>query len=83
MTYLGLLLISEKLFGKGLGRKSYQVVEDYIQRVFASNTIRLGISSDNDVTGFWRAMGFQANGHSYSWQGENKTTNVIEYDKGI
>lgn len=82
-TYLGLLLIGEHLFGKGLGRKSYELIEDYVKRAYGSKTIRLGVSDDNDVSGFWKAVGFAPNGRTYSWQGENKITNVVEYDKSL
>jgi RimJ/RimL family protein N-acetyltransferase len=83
ITYLGLLLIGEHLFGKGLGRKCFGLAEDYAKRNFGAKTIRLGISDDNDVSAFWKAMGFEANGNTYSWQGENKVTVVTEYDKEI
>ncbi len=65
ITYLGLLLISEHLFGKGLGKRCYQLVEDYVKCAFGSKVIRIGVSDDNDVSGFWRAVGFLPNGKSY------------------
>ncbi len=83
ICYLGLLLISENLFSKGLGRKSYELAEDYIFRALGCQKIRLGISNDNDVTGFWQKMGFELNGKSYEHKGENKITTVQEYEKVI
>lgn len=83
ITYLGLLLIGEHLFGQGLGRRCYELVEDYVKRSFGSKSIRLGISDSNDVSGFWIAMGFHPNGKTYSWHGEGKVTNVTEYDKNL
>ena len=83
MTYLGLLLITEDLFGRGLGRKSYQLIEDYVRRDYKSKKIRLGVSDDNDVDAFWRKMGFTPDGHTYEFKGENKTTHVVEYEKDL
>ncbi|MGE3973715.1 MAG: GNAT family N-acetyltransferase [Bdellovibrionales bacterium] len=82
-TYLGLLLIGEHLFGQGLGGKCFGLVSDYVKRSFQTKTIRLGVSDDHDVSGFWKKMGFQPNGRTYSWQGETKTSNVIEYNKDL
>lgn len=81
ITYLGLLLISEHLSGKGIGKKCFFLAEDYIRRSFGSKIIRLGVSDDNDVSGFWKSVGFIPNRKTYSWKGEAKTTNVVEYDK--
>ena len=52
-----------------------------MKRAFGSKIIRLGISDENDVSGFWKAVGFMPNGRTYSWKGEAKTTNVVEYDR--
>lgn len=81
ICYIGLLLISENLFGRGLGRKCYQLAEDYIFRALDCRRIRLGISNDNDVTVFWQKMGFEPNGSGYEWKGEEKTSVVREFEK--
>lgn len=83
MCYLGLLLITEDLFSKGLGTRVYELAEDYIKRALGCKKIRLGISDDNNVTGFWIKMGFQPNGKTYSWKGEEKTSMVSELDKEL
>lgn len=83
ITYIGLLLIAEKFFGQGLGGECYRLAEDYIKRVYKSNSIRLGVSHENDVSGYWMAMGYKPNGRTYTWQGENKTTNVTEFEKSL
>ncbi|MCE3011093.1 MAG: GNAT family N-acetyltransferase [Proteobacteria bacterium] len=83
VCYLGLLLISENLFSRGLGRKCYELAEDYILRALGCKKIRLGISNDNDVTGFWQKMGFEFNGNTYDWKGEQKTTTVREFEKDL
>jgi [ribosomal protein S5]-alanine N-acetyltransferase len=81
ICYLGLLLISESLFARGLGRTCYELAEDYILRALGCKKIRIGISNDNDVSGFWEKMGFKFNGKTYDWKGEQKTTSVREFDK--
>lgn len=45
--------------------------------------MRLGISEGNDVSTFWKKMGFAENGKTYMWKGENKTTAVVEYEKQV
>lgn len=81
ICYLGLLLIDESHFGRGLGRKCYELAEDYIKRALDCKKIKLGISDENDVSGFWSKMGFEFNGKTYEWKGEEKTANVREFEK--
>lgn len=83
ICYLGLLLISENLFSRGLGKKCYLLAEDYIFRSLGCKKIRLGVSNDNDVSEFWRKMGFEFNEKIYDWKGEHKTTTVHEFDKDL
>jgi uncharacterized cupin superfamily protein/GNAT superfamily N-acetyltransferase len=83
ICYLGLLLITEDHFSKGLGARVYRFAEDYIKRSFGCRKIRLGVSDDNDVAGFWTKMGFTLNQKTYEWKGEGKTSTVREYDKDI
>ena len=82
-TYLGLLLLTEDLHGKNLGRRCFELIEDYCVRELGTNSFRLGVSDDNDVSAYWMKMGFLANGKTYAWKGESKTTNVVEYEKAI
>jgi len=81
--YLGLLLLTEDQFGKGLGRRSFDLIEHYVKNVHGVTRIRLGISDENDVTTFWTKLGFAANGKTYAWLGENKRTTVVEYEKPL
>lgn len=83
VCYLGLLLITKENTGRGLGKKIYALAEDYIKRALECNKIVIGISDANDVSGFWQKMGYQLNGKSYEWQGENTKTTVFEYDKRL
>jgi uncharacterized cupin superfamily protein len=81
IVYLGLLLITEDLFGKDIGRRSYELIEHYVKTTFDAKVMRLGVSDDNDVSVFWKKMGFMPNGRSYTWKGERKTANVTEFEK--
>jgi len=83
ICYLGLMLITENYFAKGIGTRLYHFAEDYIKRALSYHTIRLGISDDNNVTGFWTKMGFVLNTKTYQWKGEGKTSTVREYDKKL
>jgi len=83
ICYLGLLLISDDFSGRGLGRRCHALIEDYVKRAYNCRTMRLGVSSDNDVSGFWSKLGYVANGKTYEWKGEKKTTMVREFDKEI
>jgi len=81
--YLGLLLITEDHFGKGLGSECYRFAEDYILRALQCEKILLGVAEENPVAGFWKKMGFAPNGNSYEFTGEAKVSHVKEYEKQI
>lgn len=83
IVYIGLLLVREDLQKRGYGRECYRVVEQYLSDTYHAEIIRLGVSSDNDVSGFWSKMGFHSNGHSYNYMGERKVNHVVEYEKRI
>jgi GNAT superfamily N-acetyltransferase len=82
ITYLGLLLIREDQFGKGMGRASFDLGVEVL-RTRGIKKIRLGVANENNVTPFWRKMGFVPNGREYEFKGEEITTHVIEFEKGI
>jgi uncharacterized cupin superfamily protein/GNAT superfamily N-acetyltransferase len=83
VCYLGLLLIKEDCFRKGLGRRCYELAEDYVKRGLGCKEIRLGVSDANDVTKFWEKQGFSHNGNIYNWTGNVKTSEVRELKKVI
>lgn len=83
ICYLGLFLIIDEISRQKNGTHFWKVAEHYIKRSLDCKKVRLGISAENDVTSFWLKLGFQPNGNSYSWQGKNKTSVVLEYDKDI
>lgn len=83
IAYLGLLLIDETRWGQGLGRKAYLEIEGHIRAVSTIQLIRLGISNQNDVSGFWRKVGFKENGRTYPWRDQNRDSLVIEFEKPL
>jgi RimJ/RimL family protein N-acetyltransferase len=83
IAYLGLLQIRGTLAGQGVGRAAYHLVERHARDVHGCNRMRLGVSNENDVSGFWSKLGFKNNGHTYSWMGEHKANQVVEYEKNI
>lgn len=83
VAYIGLLLIREDLNGKGFGRKAYCALERYLYERHDVCVVRLGVSDDHDVSGFWTKLGFRSNGRSYAYEGERKVTQVMEYEKRL
>lgn len=83
MAYLGLLLLDQRVQGRGLGKQCSILMEDYCRRAHQINKVRLGISQENNVTAFWSKMGYQPNGRSYKWMGQEKETQVLEFEKTI
>jgi ribosomal protein S18 acetylase RimI-like enzyme len=83
VCYLGMLLIKEDCFGKGLGRKCYKLAEDYVKRALGCHKIRLGVSEVNDVAKFWEKQGFTQNGKTYEYTGEARASRVRELEKEV
>ena len=83
MVYLGLLILREDVQGKGLGRKSYELIEKYLLDHFDIEKIYLGVSNHNLVQDYWEKMGFIPNGFTYTWKGENKESVVTELEKQL
>ena len=82
-VYIGLLLIREDLQGRGVGRASYERLERYLRDRHGAERVRLGVSDDHDVSGFWTKLGFKSNGRAYSYDGERKSSHVVEYEKAF
>jgi GNAT superfamily N-acetyltransferase len=72
-AYIGLLLIRENKQAIGVGRALYDATERYIRCEFGAKRIVLGVADDNDVSGFWKKMGFVFNAKTYTWTGERRT----------
>jgi GNAT superfamily N-acetyltransferase len=59
VAWIGLLLVSEKLHGQGIGRKALELLKREIYSWKACKGIQLAVVSTNDVAlPFWRKMGF-------------------------
>lgn len=83
VTYVGLFLLDETYHKKGVGRLCFYEVENFINRNFSCSHLRLGVSLDNDVEGFWKKLGFQRNGRTYEWNGANRMNQVFEMEKRL
>ncbi len=57
-AFLGLLLLREDHQGRGLGLKTYQLVEDLARNQLQCEKIRLAIVDSNPVQPYWEKMGF-------------------------
>jgi GNAT superfamily N-acetyltransferase len=56
---LGLLLISERLQGRGHGRRAYGKIEDLVRDWAGVTKVRIGVADTNlHVAPFWEKMGF-------------------------
>ena len=83
ITYIGLLLLVEEIHGKGLGRKIYREIENFVVEKWKTRRIRLGVSEENNVEGYWTKMGFLRTGHTYLWKGEKHSSTVFEMEKTL
>ncbi len=83
MTYLGMLVLDDKFQKRGLGKKCYALLEDYVRRALECSKIRLGITRDQTTQGFWKKMGYFENGHRYIFKGETKISEVLEFEKDL
>jgi ribosomal protein S18 acetylase RimI-like enzyme len=60
---LGLLLLSQKVRGRGLGKRAYLELERFISQWAGVDTVRIGVVATNArVTPFWEALGFKDTG---------------------
>lgn len=82
VAYIGLLLLTERLHGKGVGHQAYQLIEKDLKYKHDIQKIKLGVSENNNVEPFWEKMGFERNGHTYQW-GHEKMSEVFEMEKVI
>ncbi len=83
IAYMGLLILKETLQSKGLGRRAYFEVENYLKSNYGIEKIYLGVSNHNQVQGYWEKMGFIPNGFTYKWAGGKIESTVTEMEKII
>ncbi|GAB3262709.1 hypothetical protein GCM10027296_37770 [Chitinimonas naiadis] len=62
-SMIGLLLLSERWQGQGLGRQAYERIEQLIRGWPGMRTVRIGIIASNEPAfPFWRKLGFVETG---------------------
>jgi GNAT superfamily N-acetyltransferase len=83
VTYVGLFLIDERIHKKGIGRACFQEVENFVNRHMSCSHLRLGVSEDNNVEGFWVKMGFVRNHRTYKWNAATRENVVFEMEKKL
>jgi RimJ/RimL family protein N-acetyltransferase len=60
---VGLLLIAESVQGRGIGNRSYHLVENYIRAWGTCTKVRIGVVGTNKaVLRFWNKLGFMPTG---------------------
>lgn len=77
-VYLSLLMLDRKICGRGEGRELYELFEEGVVKG-GCNCVRIDVVDDyeDNVTGFWREMGFAAEEHiDLSW-GEKKSRALV------
>jgi ribosomal protein S18 acetylase RimI-like enzyme len=83
IAYIGLLVVDESHQGRGLGRASFQILENYI-RNFDVDSIQLGVNDTNHPgMSFWTKLGFQKNGRSRPHQGKQVASTVFVMEKPL
>ncbi len=62
-VYLGLLLISQRYQRQGIGRRAFELLEEFARGWGTCDRIRLAVIRTNEVViPFWRRLGFEATG---------------------
>jgi len=83
VAFIGLLVLDEKYQGRGLGKRSYEALEDYI-RQFSIDSIQLGVNDTNEIGMlFWPKMGYKLQGRTRINQGIKVTSNVYVMEKNL
>ena len=83
--YIGLLLIRDDYHGNGYGRKSYYLLENYIQKSYPNTSyFRLGVIASN-IMGeeFWPKVGFKKTGEIKESLTAVLIDNVVIYEKQL
>lgn len=64
VAFIGLLLLHESVQGQGLGKESYELMENFIVQKSVTK-IQLGVNDTNDIgMAFWKKLGFTPNGRT-------------------
>jgi RimJ/RimL family protein N-acetyltransferase len=82
-AFLGLLLLGEKYHGSGIGRESYDLIENYVKQ-FNIDSIQLAVNDSNDIgMRFWLKLGFKVNGRTRLNEGLKVTSTAHVMEKFI
>ncbi len=69
VAWIGLLLVSEKLHGQGIGKRAFQLLRSEIHSWDGGKAIQLAVVSTNDrALPFWKKMGFRETGKRTSYR---------------
>lgn len=83
IAFIGLLLLDQKFHGQGLGRRSYQLIEEFTKSRGAK-FIQLGVNDTNEVgMRFWPKLGFKINGRSRPYEGLKVKSIVHVFEKSL
>ena len=82
-AYIGLLLLSENMQGRGLGEASYKVIEKYILNNFQITKIQLSYVESNPVIKFWEKQGFYKIGDRKPYKGINNRSFSQKMEKEL
>ena len=82
-SMVGLLVISGRDRGQGLGRATYEALEATARASAHGTSMRIGIVETNaDAFPFWRALGFRENGERKSLEEFVAEVVILEKDLG-
>ncbi len=83
-AHIGLLLISEKYHGQGIGRQAYDLAEQFIREWGTCDTIRLGVVRTNEeVISFWKKLGFEPTGEVKPFHYASVVSETIVFQKPL
>lgn len=71
IAYIGLLILCEDMHGRGLGRKTYAILEQYILNELGIGRIQLSYIESNPVKNYWSKQGFYKIGEKKPYKGIN------------
>lgn len=76
-VHIGLVMLSEKYQGKGLGRATLAAIQRYVSQWPDIHTLRISVVDTNrEVLAFWQKMGFTLTGETRPYQ-EGTVTSFV------
>jgi RimJ/RimL family protein N-acetyltransferase len=81
---LGLLLVSEKHQRKGIGRRSYPLVEECVRSWPRCERVRIGVVLANEpVLAFWRGIGFEPTGEVKPYRHGGVVSQIVVLERQV